>query len=223
MTGIPLAKTADPSQVEALRGHVQGRQCVCVGSAPLGAAIPLSPADVVIAINGAISSVPRVDVWFLGSKESDKPGDPFIKPLHRQMLEQSRNRQAGHVVLLRGPKRPTEQYTLGWLLRMQCTVQTWSVLDKPTKRWMERELCDRRHDTAPCSSGILAVACALWCGAESVRLEGFSFLPGYHYVHETPQRWWRNHVEADQRAVRALRARYGDQLSGDLIAQAVAA
>lgn len=219
----PLATVADVAQVEAIRGHVQGRACVIVGAAPLRAPVPISTSDVVVAINGAISSVPRVDLWFLGSKESDKPGDPSIKPLHRQMLEQARNRQAGHVVFLRGPKRPTEHYTLGWLSKLQCTVQTWSVLDKPTKRWMERELCARKHDTKPCSSGILAVACALWCGAQSVRLEGFSFLPGYHYVTEHPQRWWRDHVDADRRAVKALSARYGDRLSGDLIAQAVAA
>lgn len=220
----PLATVADVAQVEAIRGHVQGRTCVIVGAAPLRAPVPLSTSDVVVAINGAISSVPRVDLWFLGSKESDKPGDPFIKPLHRQMLEQARNRQAGHVVLLRGPKRPTEHYTLGWLSKMQCTVQTWSVLDKPTKRHVERELCARKHDTKPCSSGILAVACALWCGAESVRLEGFSFLPGYHYIQEKhPPSWWRDHCEADRRAVKALSARYGDRLSGDLIAQAVAA
>jgi hypothetical protein len=56
------------------------------------------------------------------------------------------------------------------------------VLDKTTKRWIEGELCDRRDDKKPCSSGVLAVAMALYAGAAAVRLVGFSFSPGYHYL-----------------------------------------
>lgn len=216
---IPLATVADEAQVERLRPQVEGRACVLVGSAPMSGRVTVEADDVVVPINGGISSAPRADVWFLGSKEQDKPSNHlYMTPLHRQMLEQCRGRRAGHVVLLRGPKRPTEAYTLDTLRRLSCAVDSWSVFDKPTKLWIERNLCDRKKDTHPCSSGVLAAACVLWCGASSVRLEGFSLAPGYHYVTvERPKTWWRNHVEADTRALVALRARYGAALSGSIL------
>lgn len=224
MSRIPLATVADVGQIDELRPHVQGRSCVLVGSAPLTAPIDVEADDVVIPVNGAISSAPRADVWVLGSKEQDKLANHvFMRPLHRKMLEQGRGRRASHVVLLRGPKVESERYTIETLRRLSCEVGTWSVLDKPTKRWLEGEVCGRRSDKEPCSSGILAVACALWCGAASVRMVGFSLKPGYHYVkNERPPSWWRNHVAADARALTALRSKYGETLSGEIL-KAVAA
>ena len=125
--------------------------------------------------------------------------------------------------MLRGPDKATEQDTLAALTRLACTVEAWSVLDKPTKQWLEHTLCGRPGDKEPCSSGILATAIALWCGAASVRLVGFSFTPGYHYLpKERPQAWWRNHIAADRRALQTLRGRYGAQLSGAILKREVA-
>jgi hypothetical protein len=101
--------------------------------------------------------------------------------------------------------------------------QSWSVLDKVTKRWFEGQVCARVRDSKPCSAGLLTVAIALWCGAAHVRMVGFSFAPGYHYLpNEDPAYWWRDHVEADQRAIRALLAAFEGRISGPILQQVAA-
>jgi hypothetical protein len=218
MTPIPIAKKADPSQVERVRDLIEGRDCVIVGAAPLKTpTADVAASEFVIAVNGAISSVGRaVDLWVVSSKLQDRPGN-MIKPLHKVMLHQARGRTVGHVLMLRGPKLPTEGDTLAALKKLGCRLHSWSVLDKTTKRWLEGELCGRVSDKKWCSSGILATAIALWCGAASVRLVGFSFDPGYHYLpRQRGEPWWRDHVKEDQVALRALKARYGERLSGSI-------
>lgn len=225
MTPIPLATTADPTQIERVRDLLQGRSCVVVGSAPLkSAAAEVAETDVVIAVNGGISSVARaVDLWVVASRPQDRPGNGQIKPLHKTMLHQAKGRTASHVLFLRGPKHASEGDTLKALRTLGCQVGTWSVLDKPTKQDIENRLCARPGEKDPCSSGILATAIALSCGAASVRLVGFSFTPGYHYLpKERGASWWRNHVRADQRALKALQARYGSALSGSILEKVAA-
>jgi hypothetical protein len=221
---IPIAKQADPTQVDALRPFVAGRHCIVIGSAPMERRTVFTDGLVTLPVNGGISSITgHADVWVLNSKAQDAPGAQ-IRPLHKVMLEQGRRRSVGHLLMLRGPKVASEQLTRKALAAMTSTHQTWSVVDKVTKRWIEGELCDRRDDKKPCSSGILAVAMAFYAGAASVRLVGFSFSPGYNYLpKERPEKWWRDHVEADKRAIQSLSARYGDRLMGDLVREAVAA
>jgi hypothetical protein len=225
---LPIATVADPAQVERVRDLLSGRSVVVVGSAPLSTkTAEVSDGEVVIAVNGGISSVARaVDLWVVSSRPQDKPGNAAIKPLHRTMLHQAKGRTAGHVLMLRGPKAKdaSEKDTLAALDLLGCRYDTWSVLDKPTKLDIETRLCARRAKE-PCSSGILATAIALECDAASVRMVGFSLAPGYHYINDKkqpPQRWWRNHVEADRRALRALQARFGSKLSGSLLEQVAA-
>lgn len=225
MTPIPLATVADPLQVARVRELIEGRACVVVGSAPLPSRVAdVAETDIAIAVNGGISSVPRaVDLWVVASRPQDRPGNGQIKPLHKTMLHQAKGRTAGHVLFLRGPKHASEGDTLKALAQLGCHVGSWSTCDKPTKQWLENELCARPKDKEPCSSGILATAIALWCGAASVRMVGFSFTPGYHYLpKERGASWWRNHVKADQRALRALQARYGSTLSGAILDQVAA-
>ena len=217
---IPIARTADVAQIERIRPLVEGRHCVVVGSAPLPTRLADIAADeIAIAVNGAISSLPGpADLWVLNSKQQDRPGDPRLTPLHKTMLEQGRGRTAEHLLLLRGPKVASERGTRTTLDALGMRYRSWSVLDKVTKRWVEGEQCGRVLDARPCSSGLLTVALTLWCGAARVRLLGFSFTPGYHYVSKAQApAWWRDHVEADRRALKALRARYGVRLEGDLV------
>lgn len=221
---IPLAMNADPLQVERVRDLIEGRACVVVGSAPLPTPFAdVAETEIAIAVNGGISSVARaVDLWVVASRRQDRPGSGQIKPLHKTMLHQAKGRTAGHALFLRGPKEATEKDTLAMLQQLGCRVGAWSVLDKPTKLWIEQDLC-ARAEKEPCSSGILATAIALFCGAASVRLVGFSFTPGYHYLPgQRGPAWWRNHVQADRRALRALQKRYGAQLAGAIL-QKVAA
>lgn len=217
---IPIARKPDISQVERVRPLVDGQACVVVGSAPLKTpTTDVQPREIVIAVNGGISSLPgAADIWVLNSKQQDRPGDPFLKPLHRVMLQQGKGRTAGHLLLLRGPKVMSEAGTLATLQALGVTHHSWSVLDKVTKRYFEGDVCHRVRDNRPCSAGILAVAVALWCGAAHVRLVGFSWTPGYAYLPKSrPGSWWRDHVEADQRALKSLTTRYPGRLSGSLV------
>lgn len=224
MKPLPMATVFDPLQVERVRELLEGRACVVVGSAPLqGRHADVTETDIVIAVNGGISSVARaVDLWVVASRSQDRPGSGRIKPLHKTMLQQAKARTVGHVLFLRGPKEASEGDTLAALKDLGVRYHAWSVLDKSTKRWLEMRLC-ARLEKEPCSSGILATAIALWCGAATVRLVGFSLKPGYQYLpKERGQSWWRNHVRADQRALRALQARYGAMLSGVILEQVAA-
>lgn len=214
MTRLPIATAPDPQQVEALRPFVEGLRCVVVGSAPLATKHADIGADEIrIAVNGGISSIAGpVDIWVVNSKAQDQPG-ALIRPLHKLMLQQGAHRNVRHVLMLRGPKVASEGWTRAYLRGLRCDFSSWSVLDKPTKRWVEGELCGRKDDKKPCSSGILTAACVLWAGAASVRLAGFSLDPGYHYTTERPQSWWRDHVAADMRALIALNKRFGQNLT----------
>ncbi len=216
---IPLALLADPAQVDALRPFVANRNCVVIGSAPLATRhAEIQPHELTIPVNGGISSLKGpADVWAVNSKQQDA-STALMRPLHRTMLEQGSNRSVQHILLLRGPKVASERSTLEMLKSWRCAYQSWSVLDKPTKRWIEGELCARADDKKPCSGGILATALALWCGASSVRLVGFSFTPGYHYIkNDHPQTWWRDHVAADKRALAALQQRYPGLVSTPML------
>jgi hypothetical protein len=222
---IPIAQTPDESQIARVRPFVEGRSCVVVGSAPLPTRTAETlPGECVIAVNGGISSLPGpADMWVLNSKQQDRPGDPALRPLHKTMLQQGKGRTAGHLLLLRGPKVASEAGTLATLQTLGVQYVSWSVVDKVTKRWHEGQVCGRVRENRPCSAGILAASIALWCGADHVRLVGFSFQAGYNYLkHVQPAHWWRDHVEADQRALKTLAARYGDRLSGAIL-QKVAA
>lgn len=217
---IPIAKKPDAKQVEFLRGRFEGQRCVVVGSAPLPTPrAEVLAGEITIAVNGGISSLPGLaNIWVLNSKQQDRPNDPLLKPLHKTMLHQGKGRYADHLLFLRGPKVESEIYTLMHLERLEARWCTWSVLDKTTKRWVEEQECGRVRENAPCSAGLLTTAVALANGAQHVRLVGFSYTPGYHYLPKArPGSWWRDHVEADRRAIKHLEARYPGKLSGALV------
>jgi hypothetical protein len=215
---IPLAKVADQRQIEALTPLLRDRICVVVGSAPRTSRyVEIFPGELSIPVNGGISSVKgEIDLWVVGSKHYDAH-EAMTRHLHRTMLDQAKKRVVNRALFLRGPKHASEQHTLERLHARDCRVERYSVLDKPTKRWLEGELCGRTDDKQPCSSGILAAAVALWCGATSVRLEGISLKPGYHYLpNREGEAWWRDHVNADRRALQTLRRRFHDKIHGDI-------
>lgn len=211
---LPLTVTPDQGQIEPLRPLMMHRRCVVVGAAPLKTRrAVIQPGEYVIAINGSISSLDRcADLWLLNSK-------PNRTALHATMLRQGLGRACRHVALLRGPLEATEQETLRRLRKMGCQYETWSVIDKPIKRWLEERLCDRCEDgiaQPACSAGLFAVALALWSGAEHVRLTGFSWKAGYHYLRYVPTTI-RGHVQSDGRGLRALLQRYPGRLSGAIV------
>jgi hypothetical protein len=163
-----------------------------------------------------------IDLWIVGSKPYDRIGSRApTGDLHWKMLDQARGRRVARAVFLRQPKIASEGYTLQQLQQRDCGVQSYSCLDKPTKRWLETAYCGRIEKQ--CSSGILAAAIAFHCEAASVTLEGFSLNPGYHYLKASPKAFWRDHVPEDRRAIAFLSERYGDRLRGELVEMVVAA
>jgi len=121
-----------------------------------------------------------------------------------------------HVAFLRSPIRPTEDESLQRIRKMHAQYQSYSVIDKPIKRWLEELICDRQDGVGTaCSAGIFSAALALWSGARRVRLVGMSWKAGYHYLPNVQT--IRGHVTADERALHALMARYPGQLVGALV------
>jgi len=221
----PIPTHPVPSQLERLRPFIEGRDCLVVGSAPLPTEHAQDrPGEVVIAVNGGISSCAGIpSVWFVNSKQQDRPGDKNLTPLHKRMMEQATNRRVHHIVLLRGSKVASEEGTFERLDQLCVRRESWSLLDKTTKAHVESILCDRNlGEKRPCSSGLLAVAVAFWCGASNVRMEGFSWSPGHHYKLPQPiQKRW--HDVADKRALKELYQRFGDRLQTTLLKRKVAA
>lgn len=217
-----ISQVPNKAQIERFLPVFAGQACVVVGSATLTTPYAqILPGEFVVAVNGSISSVPPEvvpDLWLLNSKADKRGWTTQLRVLHGQMLAQGRDRAVNHVALLRGPKYETEWITLEQLRAMRCTYQSWSLIDKPIKFWLEQEVCDRKHEKAPCSAGMFAVALALWCGAASVRLVGFSWHVGYHYLPnvDLPAQW-RGHVDADKKALAALQRDFPGQVSGALV------
>jgi hypothetical protein len=218
VNALPLSIAPDVSQIDRFGDLLRGQACAIVGAAPLRTPrAELEAGERVICVNGSISSVGSApDLWLLNSSENRSA-------LHLRMLQQAAGREARHVAFLRGSKVPTEPASIRHLHRVRCAIGGWSVIDKPIKRWLEESICDRppRGVKPACSSGLFAAALALWCGAARVRLIGFSWKAGYHYV-TVPRSVRRGHVDADRRALAALEARYPGRLAGALIAAPVA-
>jgi len=218
---IPIPIRVEPAvdQLAAIAAVVRDRRVAIVGSAPraIEGPEPLEVDELAIPVNGGISSTSgSIALWIVGSKPYDGPGHP-VRDLHRLMLDQATGRSIAHVVFMRQPAIASEGLTLNVLERRRVTIASYSVVDKPTKYWLETELC-ARLEKQPCSTGIFAAAAALWCDAAHVRLVGFSLAAGYHYIRRpSPPAAWRDHVDADARALVALRARFGARLRGDVL------
>lgn len=213
---IPLTVDPDHDQLAQVASMMNGERCVVVGSAPLRTRMaPVDHGEFVICVNGAISSVVGVpDLWVLNSK-------PSKAHLHLTMLQQGKGREVRHIAFLRGTIRPTEQDSLRHLRKLGCAWTSWSVIDKPIKRWLEESTCARQPGLGTaCSAGIFSAALALWSGAANVRLVGLSWIPGYHYLPHTQT--IRGHVVADQRAVQTLLDRHPGRLGGALIPKTMA-
>lgn len=224
--GRPVAKGSyappAPAMTEAtaLQTLMDGRRVLVVGSAPLPTPLVVEPGEVVVAVNGAVSSVPHVDVWFVNSRT--KPLDRWSHQrrfLHTTMISQGAHRHVGTVAYL--TRMPlAENYTHMVLTRQGTTFTREVVVGRDLRERIETESGIRtiamRQDA--CSAGMFAVIVALWCGAASVRMAGFSFEKGYAYLpgYNLPPNA-RAHVHGDRLSLREMRTKYPGRISGALI------
>jgi hypothetical protein len=205
-------------ELATLRARVLGKPVVVMGSAPMETRPLFTPGSVVIAVNGGISSTDYADVWVLNARNRQLHswGEDRVA-WNRTMLQQGRHRSLGSLLLLTRGDEGAVDYTLGVLRKQETTWRDTAEIVISTREKVERLTDARTKDMAKhaISAGVWAVCAAFAAGAASVRMEGFSWEPGYNYaVHAEPS--MRGHLHGDRVALTRLRQRYGSALSCDL-------
>lgn len=207
------------TRIQAL---LDGRPCLVLGSAPLTAEPRLGRGERLVVVNGAVSSTRRrPDVWVVNSRTDPYPSwGPERIALNDTMLAQAAGRALDTVAFLireDGADAVTRHRLDAQGTRYAHTV----AISKSEREWIERYVGARTAATERAkealSAGLFAVALALWAGAGPVRMEGFSWRAGYHYL---PDRAlpddMRAHRGGDRIALRALTARYRTRLQHHL-------
>jgi hypothetical protein len=192
---------------------LQGRHCVVVGSAPLQTRVTVNATDYVVAVNGGIASCPIVDAWVLNARSQQDAATCGSKAwLHRAMLEQGRGRRVEMLVLAsKGAGAVfTAQHRLSGL---RVSARRVRAIENDERREMETQ-AGARDGSMKEHALSLGLFAACWCfleGAETVRLEGFSWAGGYAYLPDTPIPV-RGHAAGDKQALGRLAARYPERL-----------
>lgn len=208
--------------VEGIRAVLAGRRCLVVGSAPLGRPLSVDNGEVVVAVNGGISSVPGVvDLWMLNSRRQPyESWGPDRVALNERMVHQGAGRTVRTVAWVTVDDEPEDAMVAR--LRAQRTEYTQGCVIARTERERietvsgARTPAMRKHAL---SAGMFAVALCLWSGAATVRMVGFSWRAGYAYLPgvDLPAAT-RGHIEGDRLALEQLLARYGDRLEQTFVA-----
>jgi hypothetical protein len=199
--------------IEWLAPYVRGRQVVVVGSAPMDGQVERrSPDEVIVAVNGGISSVVAgtVDVWVLNARS---PLDATVagSPLHPLMVAQGAERRVGVLVLVTKDDQAAA-HTRRVLLKQETDYHLALEVNQETRRAIETGVGARTPDLTKhaLSVGMFATALCFEGGAEHVRLAGFSWKGGYQYA--GGKRVERGHAYGDRRAIANLEQRYGARL-----------
>lgn len=205
--------------MEDLRALVGGCRCLVVGSAPLARPLVIGTDEVVVAVNGGISSVreARIGVWLVNARR--RPYACWTAEritLNALMVQQGAGRHVGAIAWVLTDDEEGASAVMAERLRVQGTTYDQAVVITRTDRARievkagARTPAMRKHAL---SAGLFAVAVCLWAGAERVRAVGVSWRAGYAYLPgvELPPAT-RGHVEGDRLALAALEARHGRRL-----------
>lgn len=195
------------------------RRCLVLGSAPLAAPLRLERGECVVAVNGGIASAPRgiVPVWILNARSANDAAVAGRKRhLYRAMVEQGRDREVSHLILLDKGDGAVD-HTARWLRTQGTNWKALSVFSNEERRALEtraggRDASMTKHAL---SAGLFGVC---WCfleGAAHVRLEGFSWVGGYAYLPGV-EIGERGHAHGDKAALLLLGTRYGAALEHSL-------
>lgn len=208
--------------LDLLKTLFTGRNVLVLGSAPLAAPVKPARHELVVCINGSVSSLPNraPDLWLVNSRI--KPMDQWgheRRFLHKTMMAQAAGRHV-RVVGFMTRMHQAEHYTAAWMAEQGTTFDQALVIDRHQRESIEvhagiRTIAMRRD---ACSAGLFGVIVALWAGAWHVRMDGFSFKKGYHYLpgHTLPENC-RAHVQGDRLALREMAQRYTGRVDGALL------
>lgn len=189
-----------------------GRVCLVVGSAPTSTPIVAARPECVLAVNGGISSVPHADIWLVNARGTMGEWGPELRALHVDMLRQGQNRTVDLVVLLTKHEEAAG-FTLQRLRKQATRWATVIEIHNERRRDLETEAGarDASMTREALSIGMFAVCWAFLNGAASVRMEGFSWEPGYAYRPGEPFKV-RGHKAGDKQALVRLLERYQGRL-----------
>lgn len=206
--------------IRKLAAIVAGKPVVVVGAAPLKMKVQPAEGEIVIAVNGGISSTSgHVDVWQVNSRSAQfEQWGPGRRRLATLMLQQGKKRQVGLLFFIarEADAPPTTRAILG---RQGTKWQGEAVVLQHTERRPLEAATGARDEKMKkdaMSAGLTAVAFALYAGAAHVRMVGFSWLPGYEYL-PGERIDARGHVRADQLGLKNLLDRYAGRIEHDLV------
>lgn len=172
-----------------LAAVIAGRRVLVVGSAPAPILPSPQAGDVVVAVNGGISSVTDrpVDVLVTNGRRYDTGPytDPVLWPAERRrwhevMLAQAAGRRVGHLVLFL--RDDTDEQTTERLRGQGTTWGAETRIDASERIRIAQMVGVTDLDTAFClSSGVAAGCLARACHAADIVLCGISLHPGHAY------------------------------------------
>lgn len=191
------------------RPDYSGRSVLVVGSAPLEAPIVRDCNELVIAVNGGISSVPGnvVDVWVLNARDTEANyWGPRQRKLSHLMMGQGAGRTVVEAVLLEKGEELATRKTLARLRAQQTAVNSHIAISHEARRAIETAAGARTPELAKhaLSAGLFAVCWAIWGGAAQVRLEGFSLAREGGYAYTSEPIPIRGHLAGDKVALSRL-------------------
>lgn len=223
--GRPSPKLRLPANLGPLEDLIPilgSRSVVVVGSAPLLRPLRLHADDVVMTVNGSLSSVEGVPAVHLINARVG----PHVtwnrdrRALNAAMVAQLAHRAIGVLALLPVQEVGAED---AFLARLAAQGTTWSsavTIVKSSKVALAHSVgaLHRESDRhLSLSAGLLAVVLALWAGAARVRTEGFSFDAGYAYLPpDAVPANARGHLRGDKTAIGKLLELYPGRIVGDL-------
>jgi hypothetical protein len=204
--------------LDDLHYEVECRKVLVVGSARLERPLDREPDELVVCVNGGISTFPGVaDFWVVNSRANARFFTNERLRMHKLMMDQCSRRFIETVVFVTRAEG-SEQVTALWMEERGCGWRRSMLLDPGARAMVERDSGGRikgmERQTA--SLGLTTVALFLWAGALRVRLRGFSRTAGYEYLPKdapVDQRW-RAHLSADIGMMEHLLKRHGERVQG---------
>lgn len=198
---------------------LQHRDVLVVGSAPLVQPIRAQADELLVCVNGSASLVPDrdPDLWVVLSSRTDARPDRLANV---RMIEQLRGRHVrtalhiGNYVDGPGPR------TQSMLERVGCRTDRVLQMYPHDRKVLSQRLDIRDLASGHVqSTGFVAIMLAALCRARTIRLAGFSWIEGYHYlpVEQWERKGERGHLAADRRTLEQLVHREPGRFVGPLV------
>jgi hypothetical protein len=195
------------------------RDVVVVGSAPLVQPIRVDASEVLVCVNGSPSLVPDrdPDLWVvLSSRTDSRP----TRTANARMIEQLSGRRVKTALHIGNNLGGPGPKTVEQLERVNCRTDRVLQMYPHDRKVLSEQLAIRLSLSGHVqSTGFVAIMLAAFCRARRIRLCGFSWVEGYHYlpVEQWERRGERGHLKADRETLEQLLDREPNRFAGPIV------